>query len=275
MVAKLRILSFFSLLFILCNGFLSTLSHATPLRCEYLPQLFELYYKNHYSYHKMTEQIKLRTAERFIKETDPTKTLLLEKDLDVVRKGVVSLFSANQTGSCNSLEDISKVIIQRADEDKEFVKGFLNENYKLDETVLLTVNPDKRKFPRNIQERHALLIKMIHFQISNYLLAGIDLKEAKKNLIHRYELTLRRLNERKIGDWITAYTESFATALDPHSSYLSQDNLEDFQIQMRLSLEGIGASLASHDGFTEIEEIIAGGSTKGLNYSDRRTRLSQ
>jgi carboxyl-terminal processing protease len=58
---------------------------------------------------------------------------------------------------------------------------------------------------------------------------------------------------------ITTAAEAFAGALDPHTDYLSPKNLEDFQISMQLSLEGIGAALSSETGFTVIEELIPGG----------------
>lgn len=60
------------------------------------------------------------------------------------------------------------------------------------------------------------------------------------------------------------FAEAFATSLDPHSDYLSPETFEDFQIQMRLSLEGIGASLTNDDGFTVIEDLIPGGSASRL-----------
>ena len=232
---------------------------ASALQCQDVPQIFELYLKNHYAFHKMTESIKLHTAEQFIKDLDPSKTLLLEQDANKLRKDIMHVFSTMEVGDCASMKGISQLLMSRAKDDKIFVENYLGKNYKLDQSVTLVINPDKRHYPRTTEEREALLVKMIHFQISNYLLTGIELQEAKRNLIHRYELNLKRVKERKEEDWVTAYLEAFASSLDPHSSFLSQDNLEDFQIQMRLSLEGIGASLASRDGFTEIEEIIAGG----------------
>jgi carboxyl-terminal processing protease len=78
-------------------------------------------------------------------------------------------------------------------------------------------------------------------------------------LIHRYELVTRRTKELKPADAITFFAEAFALALDPHSSYMSKENFDDFQIQLSLSLEGIGASLSSQDGFAVIEDLIPGG----------------
>jgi carboxyl-terminal processing protease len=59
---------------------------------------------------------------------------------------------------------------------------------------------------------------------------------------------------------INLFAESFAHALDPHSDYLSPEQLDEFKISMGLSLEGIGVSLSSDDGYTVVQEIIPGGS---------------
>ena len=71
---------------------------------------------------------------------------------------------------------------------------------------------------------------------------------------------MKRLEERKTdGDLPGLFAEAFAGALDPHSSYFSNEVLEDFRIQMSLSLEGIGAALRTRDGFVFIESIVPGG----------------
>src|SRR5271157_3525828 len=57
---------------------------------------------------------------------------------------------------------------------------------------------------------------------------------------------------------------AFSTALDPHSNYLSQDEHEDFNISMKLKLEGIGVRLKSEDGFVIVESIVAGGAADKL-----------
>ena len=116
------------------------------------------------------------------------------------------------------------------------------------------------------------------FQISNYLLSKTKLPEARKNVIHSYELVTKRLKDKPVNDRYVDFAEAFALALDPHSSYKSYDTLEEFIIQMQLSLEGIGASLSSQDGFTVIEEVIPGGAAdrlKTLQAKDKITAVAQ
>ena len=69
-------------------------------------------------------------------------------------------------------------------------------------------------------------------------LTGLSNDDAKKQLVHRYELATKRVKERHDrGLWPSIYADAFAMALDPHSSYLSADELADFQIQMQDDIE--------------------------------------
>ena len=91
-------------------------------------------------------------------------------------------------------------------------------------------------------ERDDIRKKIIQFQLVNYMSAGTKLEEAKTKLKKRYELIARRVSESKEADDYSMFLNIFASALDPHSSYFSKDDLEDFRINMGLSLEGLGPS---------------------------------
>jgi len=108
--------------------------------------------------------------------------------------------------------------------------------------------------------------KLVHFQMSNYLGAGEKLPEAKRLLAHRYELRTKRLRELPQWEIYSIFLDSFATALDPHSNYLSPEAVEDFRISMSLSLEGIGVALSERDGYSVVERIIPGGAADRIEH---------
>lgn len=230
------------------------------LLCVHLPDLFDAYLRAHYSQRVMTAELKLRTVDQYIKFLDPSKTLLLQRDVEELKKNVGQVFAGLESSDCSALERPRQLLVERAKEDERATKEVLSAaEYKLDESVEINLDPDKRGYLKDEAERRAYRVKMIHFQISNLLLTEIKLDEAKKQVIHRYELISKRLSERSLSDQIDLFAESFAVAMDPHTSFMPQDAMEDFKIQMRLSLEGIGASLSPQDGFTVIEELIPGG----------------
>jgi carboxyl-terminal processing protease len=232
---------------------------AENLICSRLPMLMENFQANHYAMQSMTEEIKMHAVDQMIKRLDSSKTLLYESDLERLKPLLQGVFASVQGGDCTSLQQVYDLLVARARENEAIVKKILGPDFRLDETVELNINVNKRPYTKTAAEKQGLLRKIVQFQIENALLAGIDLAAAKKQQIHRYELQTMRVVELNPAQLITTSAKAFALALDPHTSYLSPKNLEDLRIQMQLSLEGIGAVLSSDTGFTIIEELIPGG----------------
>lgn len=235
-------------------------SFSAELECRSIPRILDYFLQGHFSHHEMTQELKTHAEDQFIKFIDGSKTVLLETDLPKVRESFAKQFEAANSGDCNPLKEIQDLLISRAIENEGIVKEILNDKYQVDKSVELVTDAKKRSFSKTLDEKKAILKKMVHFQMSNLLLADIKLAEAKKQLVHRYELSVKRLKEEKMPGIIASFLDNFGNGLDPHSSFMAPDLFEDFQISMRLSLEGIGAALRSQDGFTVVEELIKGGS---------------
>ena len=144
---------------------------------------------------------------------------------------------------------------------KDVTAFVASEDYALDTDVRLILDPDKRGHPVNDEGRIKLLERLVHFQMSNYLSSDMESDKAKEKLIHRYELMSKRARELEPRDTYGNFLNAFASALDPHSAYYPPEADEDFQIQMSLSLDGIGVALSSKDGYSVVERIIPGGAT--------------
>jgi len=237
-------------------------SVAKNITCGRLPLLMGSFLSTHYAMKNMTGDIKIHAVDQMIKSIDPSKTLLYAADVEKLRPVLQDLFASVQSGDCVSLKPVYDVLVARARENEAIVRKILDSDYRLDETVELNIDVKKRPYVKTTAEKNMLLKKIVQFQIENDLLADIDLAEAKKKQIHRYELQTMRIVERNPEKLVTSAAEAFAVALDPHTSYLSPENFEDLRIQMQLSLEGIGALLTSDNGFTVIEELIPGGAAE-------------
>ena len=246
---------------------------AENLTCRRLPVLMKSFLANHYAMKSITGEIKTHVVDQFIKNLDPSKTVLYESDLEKLKLALQGVFVSMQSGDCAALQQVYDVLAARMRENEAIVKKILGPDYRLDETAELNINVNKRPYLKTVAEKQGLLRKVVQFQIENALLAGIDLAEAKKQQIHRYELQTMRVVERNPEKLIASVAESFAQALDPHTSYLSPENYEDLQIQMQLSLEGIGAVLSSDDGFTVIEELIPGGGAERSGLLKPKDRI--
>lgn len=234
---------------------------SSALTCDAIPRLLGAYLQNHVQYRALTEELKQRVAESNLRHLDPSRSLFLESDAETLKKQFGATFTGLSRGDCGTLERMHADTVARYGEMEKFVRDYVSDpKYAIDESATLMIDPDKRGFPKTAAARADLYRRLVHFQMSNYVANGESLEESKKKLIHRYELMTRRAQEMKRDEVYARFLDAFSTALDPHSAYLSPDNLEDFKIHMGLSLEGIGAVLSSRDGYTVVEEVVPGGS---------------
>lgn len=234
---------------------------SSALTCDAIPRLLAAYLQNHVQYRALTDDLKGRVADSNLRHLDPSRSLFLESDVPMLKKQLNAALAGMTRGDCGALDQMHAESIERYAEMEKFVRDYVSSpDYQIDESATLVIDPEKRGFPKDAAARADLYRRLVHFQMSNYVANGESLDEAKKKLIHRYELMTRRAKEMKRDEIYARFLDGFSTALDPHSAYLSPDNLEDFKIHMGLSLEGIGAVLSSRDGYTVVEEVVPGGS---------------
>ncbi|MFN7825085.1 MAG: S41 family peptidase [Pseudobdellovibrionaceae bacterium] len=234
-------------------------AQAQDISCKYLAAIEQGFLAQHIKYSQRDEALADRVTEQYIKRLDPTKIYLLQSDVDQIRKQVRDFVGKVKDRDCAIFRQIQGVVENRVKERVDFAKGTLGKSYKFDSKVEFLFDPDKKDFPKTKVEAETFLKNYVHFQISNYLATDTKLEEAKTNVSKNWDRSLRRLKETKPDDILSGYLDSFARGLDPHSSFFSKDVLEDFEIQMRLSLEGIGATLSQEDGFTVVEALVPGG----------------
>ncbi len=109
-------------------------------------------------------------------------------------------------------------------------------------------------------------------------LAGRDDKGIRETLDKRYVGFEKRLRELDGDDVFQSFMNAYSSAIEPHTNYMSPRASENFNIQMRLSLEGIGAVLGREDEYTAIRQIVKGGPadlSKRLKVGDRIVAVGQ
>ncbi len=248
-------------------------AHAA-LTCGDIPDLTTFFFQKHITANQLDDAIRKQTIETYIDRLDPQRILFLEAERAELQQQLTGIFLETRSGDCSRLRRLHQDVLGRNREVEGFVRGFVaRDDYSLDEDVKLQLDADDRGSPANKEERDALLRTLVHFQISNYLEADSELDEAKRRLVHRYELLTKRVEERTREDLYSNFLDAFASALDPHSSYLSPSAWEDFQIQMELSLEGIGVALSERDGYAVVENIIPGGATDRIGALEPGDRI--
>ncbi len=254
-------------------------SQSLELSCVHLYPVQIKYLEKHVNFSKLTKNLETRTIEQFVKRLDGSKLYLLDKDVKDIDKMMSGIYDKTRNKDCSPLEKANALFVKRVEERVNYAKKYLNaKTFKYNPDTKIHRDPQDRPRPKTMAEANKFHETYMQYQVASYLATDLKLDEAKQQIIRNYERALKRVQEFKKQDLLSSYLDSFARALDPHSSYLSADALEDFEIQMRLSLEGIGATLSSQDGFTVIEQLIPGGAADAsgkLKPKDRIIAVAQ
>ena len=243
------------------------------LECRYLPIIEQGFLAHHIKYSQKNSELESRVLDQYLKRIDPSKIYLTASDVDAIKKNAGSIFDKTKKRDCSFLDFAQKLVVEKVKSRAEFAKTYLGKDFKFDSTTEFVFDPEKKAWPKNDAEANDYLKKYIQFQIANYMATDMKLPEAKSTVVKNYERAVKRIQDTKQDDLYSGYLDAFARALDPHSSFFSRDVLEDFEIQMRLSLEGIGATLSSQDGFTVVEQLVPGGAAAKSGLIDPQDKI--
>jgi carboxyl-terminal processing protease len=124
-----------------------------------------------------------------------------------------------------------------------------------------TVELDRKKapWPASMEEADRLWSDRIEAELLQESLNEHPLNPPAKVVTKRYNQFLKSINEQTDEEVIKTFLVALAQSYDPHSEYMSPSDMENFNIQMRLSLVGIGAVLRTDDGYAKIVEVVPGG----------------
>ncbi len=144
-------------------------------------------------------------------------------------------------------------------------------DFSADESMVL--DRTERPWAANQAELDAIWDKRVKNDALNLRLTGKEDDEIRDTLSKRYNSALKRLTQSHSEDVFQVYMNAFAREVDPHTSYLSPRNAEQFQSEMNLSLEGIGAVLQVKNEYTVIRSLVAGGLRQSRSSCHRVTAL--
>ncbi len=229
------------------------------LVCSDVPDLQARFLQHHIRYRAAEPMLWERTAKTYLERLDSQRILYLAPEAEKVRLSLVQAAKEIKNGDCGRLRQVHADLLVRTKRMEAEVRGYvLSPSYELDPSAELTLDPAERGWPANEEARVHALHALVHFQISNIETGSETREEARKRVVHRYELRSKRTQETSPDDLLSTWLDAFANALDPHSNYFSGDAFEDFQIQMQLSLEGIGVALQDREGSAVVQQVLPG-----------------
>ncbi len=143
---------------------------------------------------------------------------------------------------------------------------------------LYRIDRSKVQWPINALESDDLWRNRLKYELIGELLNKKTPEEAKQAVHKRYERLLKNIGDMEGSDLAEYFLSSVAHLYDPHSTYFSAETFEDFGIQMKLELVGIGAMLGLEDDYCVVREIVPGGPadlSKQLKPNDKIISVSQ
>ena len=157
------------------------------------------------------------------------------------------------------------------------VKGDKNP-FDFTQEEIYSFDREEAPWPASEAELNELWRLKVKSDVLNLTLTKKEWPKIKEVLTKRYNYAIKRLKQSESEDAFQLVMNSFARVVEPHTSYLSPRNAERFQVDMNLSLEGIGAELRSVEDYTVIHRIVTGGpadKSKQLKSKDRIVGVAQ
>ena len=220
--------------------------------------------RHHYKAVPLDDAMSEKIFDRYFKSLDGEKLFFLQSDIDQFEVVRTKFDDAIRNENIQLPFAIYGVYQQRFGERIGYARELLKT--KLDFTVdeRFTLDREKAAWPKNEEEMRDLWRKRVKNDWLRLKLAGKDEKGIRETLDNRYENYEKRVKKVDSEDVFQMFMNAYATSIEPHTNYLGPRSADNFDIAMRLSLEGIGAVLQSRDEYTVIREIVPG-SPIGLN----------
>lgn len=241
----------------------------------------ELLKRHHYSKPPLDDARSVIIYDSYIKLLDPARSYFTAADIAEFDKWKTQFDDFLKSGNLDPGFTIYKRYLDRVKQRLDFALAELNKGVdKIDFTTKETLLIDRKDAPwmKNQAELDDLWRKRVKDEVLRQKIAGKDPKQIQETLTKRYKNQLARLDQTRAEDIFQAYINTFAQSYDPHTNYLSPDNAENFDINMSLSLEGIGAVLQSDNDQVKIVRLVPAGpaaKTKQVAPADKIIGVAQ
>lgn len=200
-----------------------------------------------------------RCLETLLKNFDPIKLYFLQGDVDEFSASRKSLDELFRSGDLTFAYKFFDRFLQRVQERSATALQMVDAEHDFTVDEEMVRERDAAQYAKTPEEAAENWRKRVKFELMVELADDVSLEDAKVKLRKRYGSLQKRWEQTNEDELLEVYLTAMTTAFDPHTSYMSKSTLEDFDIHMKLELDGIGASLSSEDGYTVVKEIIPGG----------------
>lgn len=229
-------------------------------RHEKIGQLVtEFVQKSHYRHAAVDDELSAQVLDRYIEALDSNRLYLLESDVQAFEQYRNRLDDMVRSEPLDPVFEMFDVYRTRARDRLSYALQLLEvePDFTVDEEYVF--DREDAPWAKSLSELDEIWRKRVKNDALSLALADKEWPEIQETLHKRYSRFLKRMDQIKSDDVFETFMNAFAHTLDPHSSYLSPRNSEEYRIQMSLSYYGIGASLQIDDDYVMVINIIPGG----------------
>lgn len=222
----------------------------------------ELLKRHHYNKPPLNDERSEKIYQGYLKMLDPSRSYFIASDIAEFDQWRTRFDDLLKNGDLQPGFVIYKRHLERLQSRLQFTLNMLENgvdtlDFNTDETLL--IDRENAPWVRDLAELDDLWRKRVKDEVLRLKIAGKEPKAIQELLNKRYNNQLARLKQTRGEDVFQAYINAFAMSYDPHTTYLSPDNAENFDINMSLSLEGIGAVLQSDNEHVKVVRLVPAG----------------
>jgi len=258
-----------------------TLLSPTEIQERTTKNILDALREQHYVDQVLDDEVSGEVFDGYIDDLDPSKSYFTQSDLDALSTYRFELDNALRRSDLAPAFAIfnryqAKVtarfawVVARLREGVDQFDFSIAESLELDRT--------EQPFAATETELDELWRKRIKNDVLNLKLAGKPLEDIQTLLDKRYSSRLNRLQKTNADDVYQLFMNALTKTYDPHTQYFSPITSENFNINMSLSLEGIGALLQTEDEYTKVVSLVPAGpaeKSKQLKPNDRIIAVGQ
>ena len=231
-----------------------------PVDSHLLKLVAALSEQAHFSRKKITNELSPFILINFLEKLDPVKMYFTRSDIRYFQRYRFKIDDALKQGNLEPIYDIFRIYRLRVQQRLGFcVNLLLTQDHNFESDGSYDFNRQVKNWFDDIEELENLWQKKTHNDLLTLILAGQPKEIAIEVLEKRYRRFIRKVNLFDEEDVISIFLNAFVHTLDPHSNYLNPTQSEEYEIQMSLSYQGIGARLNLADEQVQVVNIIPGG----------------
>ena len=267
-----------ALLLFLFPSFLAAQDEKQKLTGPVVKGIVEQFVSMHYAQKPLDDEMSAKIFKLYLNRLDPAHYYFLAADVNEYRKYETRIDDMLLRGKVKLALEIFERFKVRLSERLAMMEEFLAEDFDFSRDANWTLERDDLPYPETTEEARKIWRTKIKFDLLTLKLADTSIKDGKERLMKRVRGMWKDFSQYENDDVVSIFLNSMAAAYDPHSSYLAAQDLKNFDISIKLSLEGIGAVLRWEDGYTVVNSIVPGGAAARhgkLKADDRIIAVAQ